>query len=91
MQPDETSWDRICTHGGPNWQPVPDMRYYTFGCFLFYLKLMIEYKERRRIVDEMKDELQNKITEYSKLVESGMVCQRNIVLRSFFFGSFLLF
>ena len=33
---------------------------------------MIEYKERRRIVDEMKDELQNKITEYSKLVESGM-------------------
>ncbi|CAB3983888.1 kinesin KIN-4A [Paramuricea clavata] len=34
-------------------------------------QLMIEYKERRRIVDEMKDELQNKITEYSKLVESG--------------------
>ena len=32
---------------------------------------MIEYKERRRIVDEMKDELQLKITEYSKLVESG--------------------
>ncbi|XP_028405762.1 kinesin-II 85 kDa subunit-like [Dendronephthya gigantea] len=34
-------------------------------------QLMIEYKERRRIVDEMKDELQIKITEYSKLVESG--------------------
>lgn len=32
---------------------------------------MIEYKGRRRIVDEMKDELQIKITEYSKLVESG--------------------
>lgn len=40
---------------------------------------MIEYKERRRIVDEMKDELQNKITEYSKLVESGVFSLYNIV------------
>lgn len=41
--------------------------------FIFYFsKLMLEYKERRRIVDEMKDELQNKIAEYSKLVESGV-------------------
>lgn len=34
-------------------------------------QLMIEYKERRKVVDEMKDELQNKITEYSKIVETG--------------------
>lgn len=33
---------------------------------------MIEYKERRRIVDEIKDELQTKITEYSKIVETGV-------------------
>ena len=51
--------------------------YFIF--FSFCLKLMIEYKERRRIVDEMKDELQNKITEYSKLVESGVFSFYNIV------------
>ncbi|XP_046853337.1 kinesin-like protein klp-20 isoform X2 [Xenia sp. Carnegie-2017] len=34
-------------------------------------RLTIEYKERRRTVDEIKDNLQNKITEYSKLVEIG--------------------
>ena len=40
---------------------------------------MIEYKERRKVVDEMKDELQNKITEYSKIVETG-ICIFTIVL-----------
>lgn len=34
-------------------------------------KLMIDYKEKRRVVDELKDVLQNMITEYSKLTESG--------------------
>ncbi|EDV19336.1 uncharacterized protein TRIADDRAFT_62201 [Trichoplax adhaerens] len=33
--------------------------------------LSLEYKEKRRVVDEMKDDLQNRISEYSKLGESN--------------------
>ncbi|XP_065069863.1 kinesin-II 85 kDa subunit-like [Rhopilema esculentum] len=34
-------------------------------------KLMIDYKEKRKVVDDLKDVLQNMITEYSKLTEIG--------------------
>lgn len=30
-----------------------------------------EFKEKRKLVDELKDELQSKIAEYSKMAESG--------------------
>lgn len=32
---------------------------------------MIEYKDERKMVDELKDKLQKLITEYSKLTETG--------------------
>eukprot|EP00794_Sanderia_malayensis_P007849 gene7849-8698_t len=34
-------------------------------------KLMIDYKDKRNVVDELKDVLQSMITEFSKLTESG--------------------
>ena len=34
-------------------------------------KLMIDYKEKRKVVDDLKDVLQNMITDYSKLTEAG--------------------
>ncbi|KAK3724935.1 hypothetical protein QZH41_017145, partial [Actinostola sp. cb2023] len=34
-------------------------------------QLTTEFKEKRKLVDELKDDLQTKITEYSKLTESG--------------------
>lgn len=34
-------------------------------------KLMIDYKEKRKIVDDLKDTLQTMITDYSKLTEMG--------------------
>jgi hypothetical protein len=34
---------------------------------------MADYKDRRRKVDEMKEDLQKRITEYSKLAESGII------------------
>lgn len=30
-----------------------------------------EFKEKRKLVDELKDELQSKIADYSKMAESG--------------------
>ena len=33
---------------------------------------MIEYKEKRKVVDDLKDALQNMITEYTKLTEAGI-------------------
>ena len=33
---------------------------------------MIEYKDKRKIVDDLKDTLQGMITEYSKLTEAGI-------------------
>ena len=35
-------------------------------------QLTLEYKDKRKRVDDMKEDLQNKIAEYSKLAESGM-------------------
>ncbi len=37
----------------------------------FFFQLTLEYKEKRKNVDDMKDELQRKIAEYSKMAESG--------------------
>ena len=34
---------------------------------------MIEYKEKRKIVDDLKDSLQKMIMEYTKLTEAGNV------------------
>ncbi|ELT92202.1 hypothetical protein CAPTEDRAFT_221227 [Capitella teleta] len=38
-------------------------------------QLMVDYKERRRKVDEMKEDLQKRISEYSKLADSGKAGQ----------------
>ena len=35
-------------------------------------QLTLEYKDKRKKVDDMKDDLQQKIAEYSKLAESGL-------------------
>ncbi len=34
-------------------------------------QLTVEYKDKRKKVDDMKEDLQKKITDYSKLAESG--------------------
>ena len=39
---------------------------------MVFFQLTLEYKEKRKNVDDMKDELQRKIAEYSKMAESGM-------------------
>ena len=34
-------------------------------------QLTLDYKEKRKSVDDMKEDLQKKIADYSKLAESG--------------------
>ena len=36
-----------------------------------FLQLSVEYKEKRKLVDEIKDDLQARIAEYSKMTENG--------------------
>ena len=37
----------------------------------FVLQLTLQYKEKRKQVDDMKDDLQKRISDYSKLAENG--------------------
>lgn len=39
-------------------------------------QLTAEFKEKRKLVDELKDELQLKIADYSKMAESGKKTQQ---------------
>ena len=40
------------------------------------MQLTLQYKEKRRVVDEMKEDLQKRIAEYAKLTEKGsLICK----------------
>lgn len=54
---------------------------------LFVLKLTAEFKEKRRLVDELKDDLQSKIADYSQMAESGSILNATIV--SFFLNNYM--
>ena len=40
----------------------------------FPLQLASEYREKKKLTDKLKEDLQTKINEYTKLAEQGLVC-----------------
>ena len=54
---------------------------------LFVLQLTAEFKEKRRLVDELKDDLQSKIADYSQMAESGRILNGTIVSQSNYDGT----
>ncbi|XP_041358432.1 chromosome-associated kinesin KIF4-like [Gigantopelta aegis] len=44
-------------------------------------QLTLQYKEKRRVVDEMKDDLQKRIAEYAKLTEKGKVSESDTKMK----------